>query len=103
RNLDRRPARPAGKGTLALARHAGTRSLSRRRRPASLAAPRFGGPGAARSFPSPRTRFALMKKILFPVLAIGWIVPLQAEPLSRPVLERYEQMLLGAPEAGTPF
>ncbi len=44
-----------------------------------------------------------MKKILFPVLAIGWIVPLQAEPLSRPVLERYEQMLLGAPEAGTPF
>ncbi len=39
-------------------------------------------------------------------LVIGYlslVFSLHAEPLSRPVLERYEQMLLGAPEPGTAF
>jgi tetratricopeptide (TPR) repeat protein len=44
-----------------------------------------------------------MKKLLLSAATIGLLSSLQAEPLSQPVLERYEQMLLGAPESGTAF
>lgn len=44
-----------------------------------------------------------MKNIFLTAATFGVLSSLQAEPLSRPVLERYEQMLLGAPEAGTAF
>lgn len=44
-----------------------------------------------------------MKKILLTAATVGVFSSLQAEPLSPPVLERYEQMLLGAPEPGTAF
>jgi tetratricopeptide (TPR) repeat protein len=44
-----------------------------------------------------------MKKLLVSASALGFLTALQAEPLSQPVLDRYEQMLLKAPEAGTAF
>ncbi len=44
-----------------------------------------------------------MKKLLLTAVSFVVITSLHAEPLSQPVLERYEQMLLGAPEAGTAF
>ncbi len=44
-----------------------------------------------------------MKARLFVLALLGVVSIALAEPLSGPVLERYEQMLLRAPEAGTAF
>lgn len=44
-----------------------------------------------------------MKIHLLLVALLGCAMPLLADPLSTPVLERYEQMLLRAPEPGTAF
>lgn len=44
-----------------------------------------------------------MKKFLVSASALGFLTSLHAEPLAQPVLERYEQMLLKAPETGTAF
>ncbi len=59
----------------------------------------------APGFPETRTRSATMKRPFLAAIAstIAASSILHAEPLPQPVLERYEQMLLAAPEPGTAF